>query len=502
MKFFYATLSTETNTFSPIPTGYNAWRAGTLVRKSDDGASTRRVRDAIRPLVEWGAARGLQIDVGLLANAEPGGITPRRVYEELRNELIADLKASMPVDGIVLQPHGAMIAEDYDDCAGDLLGRVRAVVGPGVPVGAVLDPHCHLTAAMVAATPLLVGFKEYPHVDAIERILQVFDLVGRTAEGRIRPTIARFDCRMISVYPTTAEPMSSVVRAMKELERQPGALNLWLCHGFPFADVPTIGTQAVAITDGDSHQAARLAEHIGRMVYALREKLRPNYLSLDDSLTLALNAERGPVTIADCADNPGGGAPGDSTFFLHTIINRQIENVALGPLYDPHAVAICHDAGVGARLKLRLGGKLGSLSGDPVDATCTVTAVASNVYQNYAGLRFSLGDCAAVKIAVGGGPTGTDDVGIDVVLSEKREQARSPEFFTALNVDVAAKRILVVKSTTHFQLGFAPISAKVLHASGPGALQADITEIPYTRVATQNFWPFVNDPLADQAARG
>jgi microcystin degradation protein MlrC len=500
MKLFYATLSTETNTFSPIPTGLNSWRSGTLMRSNEsEGPTARRVRQTLRPLLDWAAARGWKIEVGLVANAEPAGIMPRSVYEELRDELIKDLRTSLPVDGVVLYPHGAMVAEGYDDCAGDLLTRSRAVVGSEVPIGAALDPHCHLTDDMLRNATVLVGFKEYPHIDAIDRILEAFELVAHTAEGKIRPAMARFECRMIESFPTTSEPMKSVVREMKELEGQSGVLNVWLCHGFPYSDVPTIGAQAVAITDGNPALAAQIAEQLGRRFFSLRKSLRRTPLSIDQSLTRAMGAERGPVTIADSADNPGGGAPGDSTFFLREMIKRGIEDAAVGPIYDPGAVSICHDAGVGGNLQLRIGGKLGPSSGNPIDVTCTVIGLANEVIQNYAGLRLSLGACAAVKVHLRSGNQGMASTGIDVVLAEKREQARTPELFTSLNIDAAAKKILVVKSTNHFHAGFAPISSEVLYSAGAGALQGDVTAIPYTRVATHRYWPFVDDPFAEDS---
>ena len=326
--------------------------------------------------------------MGLLANAAPGGVIPGPVYEGLRGELLADLRASLPVDGVVLYPHGAMVAEGYDDCAGDLLASVRQIVSPGVPVGAALGPHGNLTEDMLRHATVLVGFKECPPIDAIDRIREVFELMAETAEGKIRPTTARFECRMIEAFPTTSEPMKTVVREMRDLKSQTSVLNVWLCHGFPYVDVPTIGAQAVAITDGDASLAAQVAERVGRRLFSLRKRLRRSLLTIDQSLTQALRAERGPVTIADSADNLGGGAPGDSTFFLRKVIDSRIEGAALGTLYDPQAVSICHDAGLGSKLQLRIGAKLGPTSGDPIDVTCTVIGLADEVAQNTHACRF------------------------------------------------------------------------------------------------------------------
>lgn len=220
----------------------------------------------------------------------------------------------------------------------------------------------------------------------------------------------------------------------------------------------------------------------------------PPLLSLDAALDAALATRAAPVTIADTADNTGGGAPGDSTFFLQAVIDRAIDGVALGPLYDPAAVTICHDAGQGAHLRLRIGGKLGVESGTAIDCDCEVIGVAERVLQTLNGGPSNLGRCAAVRIRTREG-RGT----IEVVLTSKRVQAGSPELFTALGIDPAAKRVLIVKSTQHFHAGFAPISSEVIYATGRGALQGRMQDIPYQRIQTRDYWPFTEQPKFSDA---
>jgi microcystin degradation protein MlrC len=406
------------------------------------------------------------------------------VYESLRDELIADVRASLPVDGVLLFLHGAMIADGYDDCEGDLLTRVRDVVGPNVPVGAELDLHCHLTETMLTKADVLVGYKHYPHIDTYDRLLDLFQIVADTAEGRVKPTMAAAACRMIGLFYTTDEPLKGFVERMIELERSGEALNVWLAHGFPYGDVPFIGSHIVVVTNDDPARARTLATELRNDFFAMRETVDPPSLTIDAALERALAGTEFPVTIADTADNTGGGAPGDSTFFLEKLIARGIGDCALGPLYDPGAVAICHDAGQGAAVRLRIGGKLGPDSGAPVDVECTVIAVADRVLQRLNGGPSSLGACASINIPVAG------TRGIDVVLTDRRVQAGSPELFTKLGVDPALHKLIVVKSTQHFHAGFAPISARVLYTGDRGALDRDIKRIPYKRVPRELFWPF------------
>ena len=236
--------------------------------------------------------RGWTLAPGLQAFAVPAGTTPRVVYEALRDELLADLDALMPLDAVMLFLHGAMIADGYDDCEGDILARVRARVGPNIPIGAELDLHCHVTSSMLETADVLVGYKHYPHTDTYDRLIDLFEIVADTAEGKVRPTMASAACRMIGMYHTTREPMSGFVDRMYALEREPGVLNVWLAHGFPYGDVPSIGAHVVVATDNDPAKARELARSLrdrvlryaqrsGRRIPERRSGARPRRLQTD-----------------------------------------------------------------------------------------------------------------------------------------------------------------------------------------------------------------------------
>ena len=210
-RVFIACLATETNSFSPIPTGMSAFRESMLYF----GEATAHPPELFSaPLHVWrrrGEAAGFEIAESLCAFAQPGGLVPREVYELLRDRIISDLKAAMPVDLVLLNLHGAMIAVGYEDCEGDLLGRVRELTGPGVVIGAELDLHANLSAAMLRHATFLVSYKEYPHTDIAERAEEVF-VIGKAAmEGRCSPVMAATDCRMIGQWRTSAPPIDAFV---------------------------------------------------------------------------------------------------------------------------------------------------------------------------------------------------------------------------------------------------------------------------------------------------
>jgi len=496
-RMFLGMLATETNTFSPVPTGPNVWKESLLVRRSDPrDQDPPAVRGARTLLGKLASERGWEVAEGLFAFAQPAGPTPRAFYEELRDELLSNLRAAMPVDGVLLMLHGAMVAEGYDDCEGDILTRARQLVGSEVPVGAVLDLHCHVTPRMVEQATALVGYKEYPHVDVMNRMLDLFAILADAAEGKVKPVVSTFDCRMIGLVPTTSEPMRSFVDEFTALESQEGILNVWLGHGFPYGDVPDLGATMVVVTDGDAARGARLAEEMGRKFFSMREAVCTPTQTMDACLTQATSASEGPITIADTADNAGGGAPSDSTFFLAEMIERGIENAAIAPLWDPVVVEICQDAGVGERLQLRIGGKLGPTSGDPVDVEVTVLGLCDELENTIGGVPISLGAAAGVKVHLGGETSDAPERGIDVVLTARRGQGYSTSIFSGVGIDPGQKHILVVKSTQHFHASFAPISKRVLYAGDLGALPGDMTVIPLRRADTGRLWPFVEDPFA------
>jgi len=488
MKFFIAHLATETNTFAAAPTGIGAFEEIGIYRGD---ASVRDPQGAgaflhfLRGLIE---ADGHQIVESLCTLAQPGGRTVDHVYETLRDMILADLRAAMPVDAVQLLLHGAMAAEGCDDCEGDLAAHIRAIVGPGVPIGLELDLHCHFTALMQASSDVIVAFKAYPHTDTDERGRELYRILVDAAARRVRPVTAVFDCKMVGLWHTTREPMQGFVRRMMAVEREPGVLSVSLGHGFPWGDVPEAGAKLWVVTDNDPALAHAVAARLGAIFWGLREQIGAPVVDIDRALDTALDAAQagegtGPVVLADVADNPGGGAAGDATFILRRLRERGIGNAVVGALWDLGAVHICKSAGVGARLALRIGGKCGPASGQPLDLRVTVRAIVEDHTQSALGTRERLGDCAWVEA----------ENGLHIVLASIRTQTYGTDAFTGMGLTLADKALVVVKSTQHFHAAFAPIARQVLYVSTPGAMDFDFAVIPYQR-RSLDYWPRVPDP--------
>jgi len=486
MKVFIACLGTETNTFSPLPTAEDGFREWMLYR----GDATKRPENLFSaPLHLWRqAAEAQQAEVAesLSAFAQPAGVTVRKVYEGFRDEILSDLKAAMPVDLVLLSMHGAMVADGYDDCEGDLLERVRQIVGPKAAVGAELDLHCSITEKMLQNADALITFKEYPHTDSKERAQELYDILLAKHQGAARPVMAVFDTRMINLWRTPLEPMKSFVAEMQAQEGRDGILSVSFAHGFPMQDVPDATAKVIVIADGDSAKADAVAERFGKKIWSLREQTAVQNLSIDAALDRATSASaKRPVVLADVTDNPGGGAAGDATFILRRILERGIGNVVSGLYWDPMAVRFCRDAGEGAVLDLRVGGKCGVSSGDPLDLKVTIKKIILDGMQPALSGAVPIGDAVWVEI----------DNGIDLVLIANRTQTFHPGAFEQFGIDVKSKAIIVVKSTQHFHAGFAPIAGEILHVEAPGAMRSDFADIPFQKVRGP-YWPRVADPFA------
>lgn len=490
MRIFGAGVATESNSFSPIATRLEDFR---VLRGCDVAAG--RTDPGLNLGDTWGrqaAERGDQFIFSLNAWAEPAGITVREAYERLRDEMLSDLQAAMPVDVVLLMLHGAMLAEGYDDCEEDMVRRVREIVGRDAVIGVELDLHCHLSERKLAPVDIVVTFKEYPHVDINDRARELFALAVATRLGHIRPTMALFDCQMIGLYPTSREPLRGFVEAMMAATRRKGVLSMSFGHGFQFADVPWMGSKMLVVTDDDLHLAQEVAREFGLMAYRLRHEIgfERLSLSLDAALSRALLDARRPVVVADQSDNTGAGAPGDSTFALRWLLDHHAEDVGLATFYDPEAVRLAKSAGPGGKVSVSLGGKLSTASGRPLDLEVEVLATRDDYMHarpQLSGKKLwrALGDVAALRCGT-----------IDIVVTSRRGQCFCPSIFTDLGIDPTTKRLLVIKSMQHFHLAFAPLAGEILYMSAPGACPPDPRQIAYGRVDTSRLYPWVDDPLA------
>lgn len=482
MHLFAAQLFTESNSFAPFPTDAAAFQAFGFWRgtASTEGAFGQGAALAeLRRLTE---DHGDRLTESICAFAQPAGPTDADVYADLKGQILEDMQTSIPVDAVILILHGAMIAEGIDDCEGDLLAAVREVVGPSVPIGVTLDLHCHITDLMLANADVMIAYKEYPHVDLIPRLREVFTLIQKILEAEIRPVMRFAPCQIVGLWITTNPAMRQLVLDMRALEQEPGVLSVSLAHGFPWGDVAGATAGAWCISDGDPALAETIACRIAGRFWDIRKDARTNHLSLTEAIAHGQHMQH-PVVIADLADNPGGGAPEDSTFALTALRETGTTRAAVGCIWDPPTVASCFTAGEGACLEVLLGGKHGVVSGPPFRCEARIMCLKPEHIQSVKQWTSPLGRAVWLRL----------EPEIDVVVCDLRNQVYGRTAFTGLGIDLAAKQTIIVKSTQHFYADFKELSENILYASSGGALTTDFAAIPFRR-RDKDFWPRAHIP--------
>lgn len=483
LRIFTAALATETNTFSPVCIDRRAFEESLYAPPGQHPDTPTLCTAPITVGRQVCARKGWTLIEGTATWADPAGLVNRLAYEGLRDEILGQLTAALPVEAVVLGLHGAMVADGYLDPEGDLIARIRDIVGPDVLVCAEIDPHSHLTAKRVAAADFFVAFKEFPHTDFVDRAEDLWTIAVATLEGKVRPVMSVFDCRMIDVFPTSRQPMRGFVDQMLEIEAtDPDVLSLSVIHGFMAGDVPEMGTRMLAVTNGRPDKGAQLARRLGLELFAKRGTFMVPQIDEKEAVSRALAAIAHPVVIADVWDNPGGGTAGDATVILQELLARGARNVAVGLIWDPVAVQICTAAGEGAEIPLRFGAKSAPFTGEPIDAIVEVVRL-----EPHAAMRF--GD----SVAPFGAAAHIRFNGIDVVLGSVRVQSYDPSLFTALGIDPLTKDILLIKSTNHFYAAFSTIAPEILYCSAGRPYPNDPATTPYRR-ARRTIWPMVADP--------
>ena len=485
MRIFAAALGLEANTFAPIPTSYAAFVEKLYFPPGKHPDDPRHQTAALWVARKRAAAEGYTLIEGLLLRGPAGRC---RDQEPPTSACVmkswVSSRRPCPLDGVILHLHGAMVAQGYDDCEGDLLERARALVGPKCVIGVELDPHCHLTMKRCEHADLIITFKEYPHTDFVARAEELVTLVTAAVRNQVKPVKSVYDCRTIATYFTSVDPMRSFVDKISGLEGKDGVLSISIAHGYPEADVPEMGTRVLVITDNRKADGDRLAAALGQELISFRDRAASEYLMPDEAIAKALKQSKGPVVIADTTDNAGSGSPSDNTTFIAKLMDRQIE-AAVGPVWDPIAVQYCFAAGVGARMPLRFGGKAARASGLPIDAEVEVLALAEDGFQTFAGARVPLGATAAIRAG-----------SVDVVLITTRAQAMGIDLFSNHGIDPRSKQIVVAKSNQHFYASFSTIATEVIYADGDGPIPKDIRRLPFQRVQ-RPIWPLdaVAEPL-------
>ncbi len=412
------------------------------------------------------------------ASGGAGGIVTEDAFERIVGEMQGALSAAMPVDAVYLDLHGAMVSAGFEDAEGEMLRRIRAMVGTEVPIVISLDYHANVSPEMVAFTDGLVGFRTYPHVDRPETganaasVLRELLVRGRPAGRALRNLQflipAEAQCTLV-------EPSRGIVARSKVLDGD--IVSLSYLAGFPAADTYWCGP-SVAVHAWTQAAADRAADALAARIAAAEPDFVADLLSPDEGVRQAIDLARGasrPVVIADTQDNPGAGSSSDTTGLLEALVSAGAEGAVVGFLCDPDAAAAAHAAGQGATITLDVGGRHGPQGVMPFRADWKVDRLGAGGFRttgSVAGnMDADLGPMALLSVG-----------GVSVVVTSKRMQAYDPAPFHHLGVDPALQRILVLKSTCHFRADFEPIAEKVLMVTAPGGYLSDPALYPFRKL--------------------
>ncbi len=423
---------------------------------------------------------GFEVVPILWTFAYPSGLIVRADYEQLKNEFLDRLRsadAERPLDGALLDLHGAMVVEGIDDADGDFIEAVRGVLGPNRPVMVTFDLHGNHTQRRVDAATAIFGFDTYPHIDMAERGREAADVMARTLRGEVRPVMAFEQIPLFWSTPTqvTAHPpMNEVLDRVHEIERRPGMLSMSIATGFTWADVPDVGPSVIAVADGDAALARKSAKELADWIWENRQRWYRAPKAVKEAIREGEAAGKFPIVLADHADNTGGGSPGDSTEILQTFLDLKLTDALILYMVDPDVAKAAHAAGVGKKLKVAVGGKSSPIQGRPVEMDAEVMAVSDGDFTYdgpmYAGLTGNMGCSAWLK-----------QDGVNVVVVTAREQPLGPAFAKTLGLDCANMKYIAVKSAAHFRASFEKFAGTILNVDAQAIHTHDFRQLPHTK---------------------
>ncbi|WP_137124263.1 M81 family metallopeptidase [Roseomonas sp. HF4] len=474
----------ESHSFAPLPTGWAEFvkpggfpplqKAATLV-------------EALRPTscpaagaIMMAEQEGVEIAPLAWCFANPAGPVTAEAFERIAALLVAALSDALeagPLDGVYLDLHGAMVAVGFDDAEGEVLRRVRAVVGPDVPIAASLDPHANKTALMVLHSDVLVPFRTYPHIDMKPAGAEAARLLLRMIRQGRRPAKAFLELDYWTPLPgqcTMVAPMADVMAERARIALAPGVWELGFCFGFPYADFPGCGMAIAAYAD-TLGQAEDAAAALAAVIAAKETEFALGVLPAAEGVARAManRDTQGPVILADTQDNPGGGGHGDTTGLLAELIRQDAQGAVLAPMNDAEAAALLHAAGEGATVELDLGGRS---DGAPLRVTALVERLTDGRFTLTGpmgqGNPADLGPSALIRVAPG----------VRVVVVSRKMQAHDQALFRHIGIEPAEQRIVAVKSSVHFRADFQPIASEVIVVTAPGPVVADPAVLPFTNL--------------------
>ena len=479
MRVVIAMMKHETNTFSPIPTPWARFQEWGAYVGDDVITAYEQTNMTLGAYLKLARAAGAEIVTPIAAEAMPSGMVEAHAYD-LMSDAICEA-VDKGCDAIMLDLHGAMVAETTPDGEGTLLERIRGIA-PETPICVTLDLHCNLTRKMVDNCDALIGYKTYPHVDMFEVAEQVGRVVLDAVDGRVNPVMSWGRVDLLSqtlCQGTDDEPMRSLVAMCREAEAGEGVLAATTFGGFALADIPDAGNSAVVVTDGHRGLADEVRDALLDRIWAEREAFVYRHRPIEEALDEARAFEGGPVILLDHADNCGSGATQDVMTAIEAVMRAGLEDVVVGAVWDPEAVAKMREAEVGAEVELDLGGRTDMPSigeaGRPLRVAGTVRVLTDGRWTvrgpMYTGVRVDMGPSAVL-----------DTGAMQIVVVSRHHEPWDLGVFTSMGIQPQHHRHILLKSRIHYRAGFGDLPKLTLTLDGSGVTTSDNDVLRYRRV--------------------
>jgi microcystin degradation protein MlrC len=487
---------TENNTFKKGLTELHDFQVDTLAEGDEAIAMRGAANTELGGFLEAARERGWQMTHVISALASPNGPVSREAYDYIAGRICAAVAAQKgQLDGILLGMHGAQVTEFCEDGEGELLARLRAIVGPDLPIAATLDLHANATRAMARDAQIWVTYKTYPHIDMRLAGHRAGLLLDDAMAGRTRPTTLRRTVPMmdeVNAGRSDAGPMVAEYGKARAEENEPGILSVSLNAGFSDADITEMAPAVFVTYDqnqpGAEVRAAAIADAHARAIWDARHSCANTYLEVDEAIAIAkaFDAAKGPLVIADYADNPGSGAYGDATNLLRAMLDAGLAEAAFAPMIDPEAALELHRHAVGDTVTLAVGGKSDpAFGGGPLLLTGQIMCLSEGAWRGdgpmMGGLDRSYGKTAVLRVG-----------GVDILIVTEREQMLDRQQLYAFGINPTACKVLALKSMQHFRAAFEPIAGRVIVCDSGALSTPNMARRPYVRVR-RPVWPLDAD---------
>ncbi len=454
----------ETNVFCPLSAGTEAFKKNRFLIGKESFDKQRGMGTELGAFLSVFEKRD---DVELIPTvafyATPCGKVSAEVYDLVCEKAREAILANSPLDAVLLDLHGAMVAEGHPDGEGDLLEMIRELVGWDIPIIAPLDLHANVTSKMARCANALIPYEEYPHTDIYETGIMAAHLMEDTLDGKIKPVMAyRRIPFLLPFFPTQREEIAPLYSLAHELQKTSGAYSVRFAHGFFPADIEEMGMSVMVVTDGDKATAEEIADKLAAAIEERTPLLKIDYPSIEEALEELETVGEGPLVLADASDNPGAGGTGDSTHILREILKRGIRGAAVATILDPASVLACEAAGVGNTVELNLGGWSDhAYSGGPLAVKAYVRMITDGKYvikgKITHGVIADHGKTAVVEIE-----------GNLVFITSFSRQPFDLEIFRSHGIAPEEQKILVTKSAIHYTASYGTVARKMITLSLPG----------------------------------